>query len=244
MMLEISATSLGISLLAGSLTTLSPCVFPLIPLVVGSAVQANRLAPLAMGLGMVFSFTVVGVLLGTIGLALGIDTDLVRNFGGWMLVAFGVIMLIPTFDQKFSQLMGPIATGAGGVTSRLNNQSLLGALGLGALLGLVWSPCSGPLLATALSLVAAEGGAISGGIILGLFGVGAAIPLVLVSYASRGFINSSRQWVLHHAYRIKYGFGLLIVLVGISILTGIDKWLEAILVGLMPDGWVSLTTKF
>lgn len=105
MMLEISATSLGISLLAGSLTTLSPCVFPLIPLVVGSAVQANRLAPLAMGLGMVLSFTVVGVLLGTIGLALGIDTDSVRNFGGWMLVAFGVIMLIPTFDQKFSQMM-------------------------------------------------------------------------------------------------------------------------------------------
>ncbi len=243
-MSEIAASSLGISLLAGSLTTLSPCVFPLIPLVVGSAVQVNRLAPIAMGLGMVLSFAVIGILLGTIGHALGIDSDSVRTFGGWMLLVFGAIMLIPKFDEKFSQLMSPLATGASGVTSMLNNESLLGAWGLGALLGLVWSPCSGPLLATALSLVAAEGGAISGGVILGLFGIGAAIPLVLVSYASRGFINSSRYWVLKNTFRIKYGFGLLIFLVGISILTGMDKWLEAILVDLMPDGWVSLTTKF
>jgi cytochrome c biogenesis protein CcdA len=243
-MTEVSISSLGISLLAGSLTTLSPCVFPLIPLVVGSAVQANRLAPLAMGSGMVLSFTVVGVLLGTLGAVLGIDGDSVRGFGGWMLVVFGAVMLVPQFDQAFSRLMSPVATGAGGVTSRLNSGSMLGALGLGALLGLVWSPCSGPLLATALSLVATEGGALSGGVILGLFGIGAAIPLVLVSYASRGFMNSSRQWVLKHAYRIKYSFGALILLVGISILTGLDKYLEAFLVSLMPEGWVSLTTKF
>jgi len=243
-MIEVSNSSIGISLLAGSLTTLSPCVFPLIPLVVGSAVQANRLAPLAMGLGMVLAFMTVGMLLGTLGVALGIDGDSVRAFGGWMLVAFGAVMLIPQFDQAFSKLMSPVATGASGISSRLNSDSLLGAVGLGSLLGLVWSPCSGPLLAAALSLVATEGGALSGGVILGFFGLGAAIPLVLVSYASRRFINSSRQWILRHAYRIKYGFGMLIFLVGVSILTGADKWLEAILVGLMPEGWVSLTTKF
>lgn len=74
-MIEVSNSSIGISLLAGSLTTLSPCVFPLIPLVVGSAVQANRLAPLAMGLGMVLAFMTVGMLLGTLGVALGIDVS-------------------------------------------------------------------------------------------------------------------------------------------------------------------------
>lgn len=241
---EIAISSLGISLLAGSLTTLSPCVFPLIPLVVGSAVQANRMAPVAMGLGMVLSFTLVGVFLGTLGAALGIDGDSVRAFGGWMLVVFGAVMLVPQLDQAFARLMSPVASGANNVTSRLNSGSLLGAMGLGALLGLVWSPCSGPLLATALSLVATENGAISGGAILGIFGVGAAIPLVLISYASRGFMNSSRQWVLKHAYKIKYGFGVLILLVGISILTGFDKRLEAVLVSLMPEAWVSLTTKF
>jgi cytochrome c biogenesis protein CcdA len=242
---EIAISSLGISLLAGSLTTLSPCVFPLIPLVVGSAVQANRMAPVAMGLGMVLSFTLVGVFLGTLGAALGIDGDSVRAFGGWMLVVFGAVMLVPQLDQAFARLMSPVASGANNVTSRLNSGSLLGAMGLGALLGLVWSPCSGPLLATALSLVATENGAISrGGAILGIFGVGAAIPLVLISYASRGFMNSSRQWVLKQAYKIKYGFGVLILLVGISILTGFDKRLEAVLVSLMPEAWVSLTTKF
>lgn len=242
--MEVSASSLSISLLAGGLTTLSPCVFPLIPLVVGSAVQANRLAPLFMGFGMVLSFTLVGVLLGTIGASIGIDGDLIRQAGGWLLVVFGFVLLIPQLDQAFAGLMTPVATGAGALSARLNSGSVAGSLCLGALLGLVWSPCSGPLLAAALSLVAAEGGAASGGLILGVFGIGAAIPLVLASYASRGFINRARHWVFQHAYHVKYGVGVLILLVGLSIVSGADKWLEAWLVSLMPDGWVSLTTKF
>ncbi|MBP9117449.1 MAG: cytochrome c biogenesis protein CcdA, partial [Methyloversatilis sp.] len=70
-----SAAEFGLALAAGSLTTLSPCVFPILPLVVGGAVQANRLAPVAMGLGMVASFALLGVLVGVLGDALGLDGD-------------------------------------------------------------------------------------------------------------------------------------------------------------------------
>ena len=77
----IPLTHLGLSLLAGSLTTLSPCVFPILPLVIGGAVQANRLAPLAMGIGMATSFALIGIALGALGPALGIDSDSVRFFG-------------------------------------------------------------------------------------------------------------------------------------------------------------------
>jgi cytochrome c biogenesis protein CcdA len=92
---SIPVSHLGLSLVAGSLTTLSPCVFPILPLVVGSAVQANRLAPIAMGTGMAASFAAIGLALGALGPALGIDSDSVRSFGAVLLIAFALVMLVP-----------------------------------------------------------------------------------------------------------------------------------------------------
>lgn len=68
------------------------------------------------------------------------------------------------------------------------------------------------------------------------------LPLVLVAYASRSGIASSRGWVVAHIDRVKKGFGLLILLLGVSILSGADRWLEARIVSVMPDAWVQLTT--
>lgn len=242
--MEISLAHLGLSLLAGSLTTLSPCVFPLLPLVVGGAVQSNRLAPVAMGLGMATSFALIGIFLGALGPALDIDSDSVRVFGAWMLILFGLVMLIPALNERFTQWLAPIASSANNASAKLDGGSLGGALLLGAVLGLVWSPCSGPLLASALTLVASEGGAVRGGIILGLFGVGAAIPLVAVAYASRRGFNAMRGWVLSRINGIKKAFGVLILVAGLAILSGADKWLEARVLALLPDAWVRATTLF
>ena len=235
---------LGFSLAAGSLTTLSPCVFPILPLVLGGAVQASRLAPVAMGVGMATSFAAIGMVLGLLGPALGIDGDSVRTAGAAMLLAFGLVMLVPALDQRFSRLLTPLASSANQASARLNPGSLWGALALGSVLGLVWSPCSGPLLASALTLVASEGGALQGGLVLGVFGVGAAIPLVLVAYASRGGIQRMRGWVMNHMGSVKKGFGILLLLLGVAILTGADKWLEAQIVPVLPDWWINLTVQY
>lgn len=242
--MDIPLSHLGVSLLAGSLTTLSPCVFPLLPLVVGGAVQNNRLAPVAMGVGMAASFTLIGIFLGALGPALDIDADSVRIFGAWLLVVFGLVMLVPRLNQGFTQCLAPIASSANRASSRLDGASLGGALLLGAVLGLVWSPCSGPLLASALTLVASEGGALRGGVILGLFGIGAAIPLVAAAYASRRGFNAMRGWVLGHVDAIKKAFGVLILAAGLAILSGADKWLEARVLAMLPDAWVRATTLF
>ncbi len=242
--MDIPLTHLGLSLVAGSLTTLSPCVFPILPLVIGGAVQANRFAPLAMGTGMAISFALIGILLGALGPALGIDSDSVRLFGAWLLIAFGLVMLVPALNRRFTEWMLPIASSANAASAKLDGESLGGALLLGSVLGLVWSPCSGPLLASALTLVASEGGAARGGTILGLFGLGAAIPLVAVAYASRHGFNAARGWVLARIDGIKKAFGILILLTGIAILSGADKWLEARIVDLLPEAWVKATTLF
>lgn len=240
----LSLSHVGLSLAAGSLTTLSPCVFPILPLVLGGAVQGNRLAPLAMGSGMAVSFALIGLVIGALGPALGIDSDNVRIFGALLLIVFGLVMLVPMLNQRFTEWMLPIASSANAASSRLDGGSLGGAFLLGGVLGLVWSPCSGPLLASALTLVASEGGASRGALILGLFGIGAAVPLVAVAYASRKGFSRARGWVLARIDAIKKAFGVVILVTGVAILSGGDKWIEALAVDLLPDAWISATTLF
>lgn len=233
---------LGLSLAAGSLTTLSPCVFPILPLVLGGAVQCNRLAPLAMGSGMAITFALIGLLIGALGPALGIDSDNVRIFGALLLIFFGLVMLVPAPNRRFAEWMLPIASSPNAASSHLDGGSLSGTFLLGGVLGLVWSPFSGPLLASALTLVASEGGASRGALILGLFGIGAAIPLVTVAYASRSGFSRARGWVLGRIDAIKKDFGVVIFATGVAILAGDDKWIEASVVSLQPDVWIRAAT--
>ena len=241
MSVALSLPQLGLSVAAGSLTTLSPCVFPLLPLVLGGALQGHRLAPVAMGLGMTASFAAIGMALGALGPALGLDADTVRIGGAALLIAFALVMLVPALGDRFSQWMLPIATAANAASARLDGRSLISAAALGAVLGLVWSPCSGPLLGSALTLVASEGGVARGGVVLALFGVGAAIPLVAVAYASRSGFSRVRDWLLGRIDRVRHGFAVLLGLMGIGILTGADKWVEARVLQWLPDAWVNLT---
>lgn len=241
MLIALSLPQLGLSMAAGGLTTLSPCVFPLLPLVLGGALQGHRLAPLAMGAGMTASFAAIGMLLGALGPAFGADADAVRIGGAAMLIAFALIMLVPALGERFSQWMLPIAGAANRASTRLEGRSLLSAMALGAVLGLVWSPCSGPLLGSALTLVAGEGGVVRGGVVLALFGLGAATPLVAVAYASRSGFARVRDWVLVRIDRVRKGFAVLLGAMGVAILTGADKWLEARVLQWLPEAWVNLT---
>ena len=237
-------TELGFALLAGSLTTLNPCVFPLLPLVLGGSVQESRWAPLVMGAGMVSSFAVLGLLVGVAGDALGLDPDHVRLAGAWLLVFFGLTLWVPWLNERFTRWMTPLASSAHRATGRMDAGSLRGAFGMGALVGMVWSPCSGPMLASALALVAAEGGALRGVSILGVFGLGAATVLVLAAYVSRAGFGRARAWVLAHMDRTKKAFGALVLFLGVAILLGADKWLETQLVEVLPSAWIDLTTRF
>lgn len=242
--MELPVVPLGLSLAAGGLTTLSPCVFPLLPLVLGGAVQANRWAPLAMGAGMAASFTLIGVALGAIGPALGVDGDAVRAAGGLLLIGFAVAMLVPALGARAGAWLAPLASSANAAAGRMDPGSLAGAFATGGLLGLVWSPCSGPLLASTLTLAASGGSAGQAAVVLGFFGVGAAAPLVAVGYASRAGLASLRERILANAGAAKVAVALLFGALGAAILTGADKWLEARIVALLPDAWVALTTKF
>jgi cytochrome c biogenesis protein CcdA len=181
------------------------------------------------------------MVLGALGPALGLDVDTVRTAGAAMLIAFALVMLIPQLGVRFTQWMLPIASSANAASSRLDGGSLLGAFVLGSVLGLVWSPCSGPLLGSALTLVASEGGVARGGLVLGIFGIGAALPLVGVAYASRAGFVRVRDWVLARIEGVRKGFAILLLMMGLGILSGADKWLEARVLQWLPNAWVNLT---
>ena len=233
----------ALSVAAGALTTLSPCVFPLLPVIVGGAVQRHRAAPIAMGLGMAITFTLIGLLVGGLGGSLSLAPDDVRHAGAWLLIAFGVVMMVPPLERRFSNLMTPLASSANAATARFDGGALIGAFALGGLLGLVWSPCAGPLLGSTLALVATAGGAARGAFLLGLFGIGAALPLVGAAYASRAGFGRVRTWVLAHAAAAKHAMGGLLLLVGVLILSGGDHAIEAWVNDRLPDAWLALTTR-
>ncbi len=236
-------TEPALSVVAGALTTLSPCVFPLLPVIVGGAVQRHRAAPVAMGLGMALTFMLIGLLVGGLGGVVSLAPDDVRRVGAWLLLAFGVVMLVPPLERRFSNLMTPLASSANAAGVRLRGGALASAFALGGLLGLVWSPCAGPLLGSTLALVATAGGAPRGAFLLGLFGLGAALPLVGAAYASRAGFGRMRTWVLAHASDAKRVMGGLLVLVGVLILSGGDHAIEAWVNDRLPDAWLALTTQ-
>ncbi len=241
--MSVSFTDFGLALAAGSLTALSPCVLPMIPLVVGGAMQSNRYAPLFIALGMILSFALLGVVMGTVGASLGLHASTLRNAGAWLLLIFGVVMLVPRLNAGLTQWLSPIANSASQASAGIEGRSFGGAFLLGAVLGMVWTPCSGPLLGSTLTLVASEGSALSGGILLAFFGLGAALPLVGLSFASRAGFNALRDRLLPHMDALRRVFALLLVLIGFGILSGLDKKLESEILDAMPEWWINMTVS-
>lgn len=236
--------SAGITYAAGMLTALSPCVLPLLPMVVGGAMQRHRAAPLLMGLGMTTAFAVAGWIIGALGPALGLDAEWVHRAAAFSLILFGLALWIEPLANLVSRLAQPLAYSADRLAATVGHQSPAAALFFGGLLGLAWSPCAGPMLVSSVALVASGRDAGLGALLLGLFGLGAATPLVLAAYASRAGFARLRGWAQGHSAGLKHGFGLLAMVSGIFLATGIDKLIATQMIALLPDGWLELITRY
>ncbi len=236
--------TLGLSGLAGVLSTLSPCVLPLIPIVLATAASASRRGPLALAGGLALSFTVVGLFVATIGFAIGLDAGLFRAVGGAMLLAFGVALMTPALHARVSAAAGPVGNWAEQRFGAMPGSGTSGQFGVGMLLGVVWAPCVGPTLGAA-SLMAARGENL-GQVALTMlaFGIGAALPLVLLGLVSREAMLRWRGRMLAAGAGGRRAIGGLFAVVGLMILTGADKALEARLVEMSPEWLTRLTTAF
>jgi cytochrome c biogenesis protein CcdA len=100
--MNLGPTTYGLGLLAGTLSTLSPCVLPLVPVLLAAAMSAHRWGALALGAGLALSFTLVGISLATLGALLGLNPDTLRTIGAVILAAFGLILLVPKLQDLFA----------------------------------------------------------------------------------------------------------------------------------------------
>ncbi|MFA5968839.1 MAG: cytochrome c biogenesis CcdA family protein [Sphingomonas sp.] len=228
---------------AGALTILSPCVLPLVPIVLGSAAQRHRFGPLAIAVGLVISFTGVGFLLATLGAGSGFDGDWVRYFGAAMLIAAGVALLVPGIQYWLQNIASPLAAWASKRQDGLERFGLAGQFGIGVLLGLVWSPCVGPTLGAATVLAAQGENLGSVAITMAAFGMGIATVLLVLATATRSLVQRWRGRMMTAGSGGKRVLGGLLVVVGLLIVTGGDHLIEGLIVSITPDWLADLTTS-
>lgn len=233
-----------LAFLAGILSTLSPCVLPILPLVLGAAASQHRLGPVALAGGLALSFVTIGLFVATIGFSIGLDAGVFRAVAAALLMAVGLVLLVPVFQARLANAAGPAS---GWVQERFGGFSATGLKGqfaVGLLLGAVWSPCVGPTLGAA-SVLAAKGenlGEVA--LVMLAFGLGAALPLLGLGLLSREAMMRWRDRLLQFGQGGKSVLGALLIIIGLLILTGLDKRLEAALVEASPAWLTHLTTQF
>jgi len=234
----------GAGLLAGALSTLSPCVLPIIPIVLGTASTAHRYGPLALAGGMSLSFAVLGTAFAYFGTAVGFPPNLGRDIGAVLLGLFGVVLLSSYLQGRFAAATAGLGSRADGLLSRLQPSGLMGQVLVGAVLGLVWSPCAGPTLGAAIGLASQgqELGPIM--VLMGLFGIGASLPLLAVGWLGRRALGAGRGAMLRAGQFGKMALGGVFVVIAVALLTGYDQHLEAWLVEHSPDWLTALTTRY
>lgn len=231
-----------LSFAAGALSTLSPCVLPALPLLVGGALQEHRHAPAAMAAGLIFSSTLIGFAVAATGDALGLSPVVLRSGAAVLLMVSGGILLSQRLQDLLSRFFSPLVSMTGQHLQSRRLSGLGGQFVLGTLLGVLWSPCAGPTIGAAIGLASEAGGRLTALGMMFLFGLGAAVPLLMVAYGGRKLLASRRESIGRALLVLRPLFGVLLLLMGVLVLTRLDKKLEALLLSAMGERWLSLVT--
>lgn len=238
------AGTVGFAFLAGILSVLSPCVLPLVPIVLGTAASEHRFGPLALAAGLAIAFTAIGLFVATVGFAIGLDGDVFRRAGAVLLLLLGLLLMLPRLQAQVATAAGPVGAWAEERFGGFGSGGLSGQFGVGVLLGAAWSPCVGPTLGAA-SLMAARGEHLGGVAATMLaFGTGAALPLVGLGFLSREALMRWRGRLATAGRTMKAGLGAVMVALGLLVLSGLDKRVEAAFVTATPDWLNTLTTRY
>jgi cytochrome c biogenesis protein CcdA len=236
--------AIALAFLAGLLSTLSPCVLPLVPIVIGTALSVHRYGPVALAAGLAVSYVAIGLFLATAGFAIGLDQQLTRSLAAVLLIAVGGALLLPRVQLRLATAAGPVGKWAQARASKFSTRGPGGQLIVGLALGAAWSPCVGPTLGAA-SVLAARGENLTFVALTMLaFGIGAALPLLAIGLMSRQVLSRWRERLLAAGNTGKLVMGMTLVAMGALILSGLDKRIETSLVELSPAWLTELTTRF
>lgn len=227
--------------LAGLLTLINPCVLPVLPIVVATALQSARLGPVAMAAGMSVTFVVFGLFVAAFGIGLGIDERLIANAGAVLMVVFGAILLIPGLSDRFADLTGGISKTADAKLDSVDRSGLRGQFLGGMLLGAVWSPCIGPTLGAAIGLASAGGSLLWAGAIMVAFALGVSTLIIVLAYGARQALQKYLRVIASKARPV---MGVIFILVGLMILFKVHHFIEIWAVQNLPIWLQDLSVRF
>ena len=226
------------ALLAGILTIAAPCTLPVLPILLGASIgRAGYLRPAMIALGFVISFSATALLLGAITRLFDFDPNVLRSTAAILLLAFGLLMLWPApFEWLSIRLNGWLDLGS---SSAQRSEGALGGLVLGTTLGLVWTPCAGPVLGSILTLVATSQNLAWAGTLLIAYAIGAALPMLTIAYGGQAVTMRVRS-IARVAPRLQQAFGIVVIAFALAAYFQYDTLIVAWLTGFYPTGQIGL----
>ncbi|KWV44557.1 cytochrome C biogenesis protein [Bradyrhizobium macuxiense] len=230
--------SLALALLAGVATVAAPCTLPMLPILLGVSIgQTGKTRPAMIALGFVMSFSAVALLLSAITRAFDFDPNVLRTGAAVLLAGFGLLMIWPTpFEWLSIKLAG--LTG-GNLGQAAPSQSLFGGFVLGSTLGLVWTPCAGPVLGSILTIVATSKDTAWASLQLVTYAIGAAIPMLAIAYGGQAVTTRVRS-IARISPRLQQGFGVVIIAFAALSYLQYDTLIVAWLTRFYPNGQIGL----
>ena len=231
------------ALTAGIVTIAAPCTLPVLPILLGASLgDHGRWRPLMMALGFIATFAAITVAFHFVATIAGLEPDQLRNIAIGFLVVFGVLLLSPGLYQRLSPYIAGVTSSllsrSGGVPGRSTNGALGGFL-LGTTLGIVWTPCAGPVLGSILTLLSTETDVTFAATLLITYGLGAAIPMMAIGYGGQYAARHMRR-IAPFTHRLQQGFGVLVVGFAAAMFLQYDTILTAWLSTYSPFGQTGL----
>lgn len=225
---------LGFSFLAGIFTALSPCILPVLPAILAAGVSKGRLRPLGMILGLVISFSFFTLALTWIVHETGLPPPILRYGAIALIFLFGLVMVFPKLSDWFAKITAPIADFGQKLQEAKPRSGFSGGVLFGFALGLLWTPCAGPILAAITTLAATRSVNATAVFMTLAYSLGAAIPMFLLAYGSSKLIQSSRR-LSRYTEQIRQFFGVLMLLFALLLTFNWDMLLNEKLARLVPD---------
>jgi cytochrome c biogenesis protein CcdA len=231
--------NLLLAALAGVVTIAAPCTLPVLPILLGASVgQTSRLRPAFIAAGFVISFAIVALALSALTRLFDFDPNVLREGAAVLLAIFGLLMIWPAPFEWLSIRLAGLTPASGAATPR-DGQGLLGGFILGTTLGLVWTPCAGPVLGSILTVVATSKDTAWASVLLIAYAVGAAIPMLIIAYGGQAVTARVRSFA-RIAPRLQQGFGVIVIAFAAATYFQYDTLVVAWLTQFYPNGQTGL----
>ena len=226
--------------LAGVVTILSPCILPVLPIVLSSSIGGKEIGksrPLGIVVGFILSFTFFTLFLSTLVRMTGISPDALRTISVLIIAGFGFSLLVPQFQLFFEKLFSKATRFLPRGNTRVG---FLPGLLIGFSLGLLWTPCVGPILASVISLAITGTVTFDAFIITFAYSLGTAIPMFFVMIGGNNLLQKI-PWLVSNTAKIQKGFGIVMIVTALGIFFNVDRTFQTYVLNTFPQYGVGLT---